>query len=160
MNTRIIPNNFDSAIAHAAATGNRRLLNGLELELVRIFKIAPLNHGIDEFEAKGIAQAGSELFVLWGSGDCVECDGYGSLTAQGAKNNFDVDCPACDGTGKAKSTHEDEDNLFITDIEGNSTSLVFKLEDFDQFIDCPLYAYNREQARLRRLVSSSEVADK
>ena len=162
MNKQIIPNKLELAIAHAYSTGNKRLLNRLDLELIRIFEIKPSNaFRHDRKKAVGIAEVNRELLVLWHEemlGRCVECGGTGAVEAHGKNRVHLFDCPECDGTGNDDSAEIDTCDITITDIDGNVIDADMEIEEFDIFENnCPLAAYNDEQRKLKQL-STEKVA--
>lgn len=152
----VIPSKYESAIQHALVTGNRLLLNRLELELIRIFNIKPSNAlPRAKIKAMGIVEINHKLLVLWHDdllGKCAECDGDGEINAYGKNKTFTVDCPVCDGTGDGDDVDDvDPDKITITDIDGNVVDCDLDMNEFEIFeSNCPLIAYNREQSELKK----------
>lgn len=121
MTVRIIPNQFKDALKHAVDTKDKRLLNNIELEVIRHFKIMPEGNRTG-FTAVAVAEIDHSLMVLWENTtlcECIECSGTGNLQAVGATQSFTVDCPECDGVGREPSPTVEDGQLLVTDVAGS-----------------------------------------
>lgn len=149
MTYQILSEKLNSAIKHAVNSSNIRLLNRIELELVREMRIKPFPES--QSSAYAIGEYGRKLLVLWrdeSACECEECDGTGVLYAQGKSKRTSIECPFCDGFGFDE--HErDSLEIIVTDIDGSEvvgiTANDFKWDDFS-YHD-PLKEYEAQQKR-------------
>lgn len=111
---------FKQAIAHAVKTGNKRLMNQMELEAIKTLQIQPVGKDHDgfidhpEMTPIAIGEKRDLVYVKWiqiENIDCEHCGGDGEI--EDDEGVID-ECLCCYG----KQTHEVGEPL-ITDIDGN-----------------------------------------
>lgn len=160
-----IPERLRPAVLHAIAAHDKLLLNRIELELVRELNIQP-NDGGEKWLAVGIAEIDRDLVVRWknqATCKCTECDGDGVLEAVGNKRTYEMECPACDGSGESDEA-EDLNNVCWTDIDGMVITMKAPNEDcfftpIDSLHD-PLAEFLREQAKQDEVPARSSIHEK
>ncbi|MFZ6773055.1 hypothetical protein ACO0LB_10115 [Undibacterium sp. SXout7W] len=149
---------MQSAIKHALNNSDRRLLNRIELELIRELGIRPTT-GCKR-TAYAIGQHGRQLLVLWRDADaldCKECDGTGILYAEGRSRTYEMECPNCGGEGIDENSEADPDAIVITDIDGQIVSDI-AVEDFpwdDYAYFDPLKNYEKQQINVSKTTEST-----
>jgi hypothetical protein len=124
-------------IAIAIKKADKQLLDRLEVELMLAKKLMPdFSESTKKPKPISYSYINGELIVLWRTpADCEQCDGSGTLTADGATKSFDVDCPACDGSGDSDGDGTDA----FTDIDGNVITFDGSVDGFT-----PMYAEDKK----------------
>lgn len=139
MNTYIeeAPTMFKDEITHAIKNGDRRLLNCIELTIIRNSKLTPPEMSKKAFAA-GIAETPLGLVILWSEHmdfECDACEGSGEIEVDGKKKSYTFDCPACNGTGEDEdATPEISETPVHTDIDLNIVIAPPEGTEFNQFM--------------------------
>lgn len=149
----ILTKKYEDVIKHAVSQCDKRLLNCIELELIRLLKIHPAKG--DGYHAQAIGQFNGQLLVLWEANGCSCCLGDGHVYARGNNGmEYEFICPLCDGSSEGSFQEDD----LVTDIDGCEIKNI-DIENvyFDDFLlGNPLRLY--ETANKRKNVSADEVA--